>query len=202
MEHGTGAVTTRRGLIVAGAGAFAVAGGLGPAGAGAAGDPPPDDRALLTKVIAVELLGIAVQERMLAGGHLRPRAARATERILAQERVHVVLVGRELRALGGQPGVGPADAAAIDREFAVHHLTQTLGDIHDEKTALDLLLTVEGLSEGACYGAMSKLQSPSLQVLVARLLAAEAAHEAVLGGIRDPKNSDRAAPYAFVEGIR
>ena len=62
--------------------------------------------------------------------------------------------------------------------------------------------TVTRLAGGAELPAPGRWQiDPGHTELVARLLAAEAGHEALLGVLREPKDVDRATPYAFVEGI-
>lgn len=150
----------------------------------------------------VELLSIAVVQHLLANVHLEPRAARLARRILLHERVHAEQLGRELALVGHVLPPPPGSVAEIDRQLAAHHTERRLESVHNEHEALDLLLAMESIAEGALYTAMSELAGPALQTLGARLLACEAQHEAALGSLRHPKDPNQATPYAFVEGIR
>ena len=184
--------------------ALGLAAGVGlvlPAGA-VADTLPSDERQLLTVVLEAELLAVAAVERVLSSPHLHPRASALTRRVLAAEQAHVMALERALRGLGTPARLsGPATVAAIDQALAVRHVHQTVSGIHNEHDCLDLLLALESMAEGVLYAAMPKLHDPSLQRLAAGLLASEAQHEALLGLLRNPKDFDRAAPYAFVEGF-
>jgi hypothetical protein len=163
---------------------------------------PPDEPRLLTVLLETELLSIAAVERVLASPHLHRRARALTVRLRAAERVHASALERALRGFGvpARPPL-PASDAAVDGALAARHVHQRVSALHKEHDCLDLLLSLEAMAEGMYYAAMPKLSSPALQRLAAGLLASEAQHEAALGLLRNPKDFDRAAPYAFVEGF-
>ncbi len=162
---------------------------------------PQGDPELVAGLLSVELLSISVVDHVLAGGHLPPRAERLARRILRHEQTHAAQIRQERGPVGSGTPPAPRTAAETDAQLAAHHTDRRLGDVHDERGALDLLLAMESIAEGALYDAMSKLAAPALQTLAARLLACEAQHEAALGALREPKDADQSTPYAFVEGI-
>ncbi len=195
----------RRRLIGAGllAGARLTLGVPSPAGA----TPPPASAAadthLLQDLLRTERLTIAVVARVLASDHLGARGRRLARQVLAAEQVHAGALQQALHALRAPlPAIGPVPATALDRGLAQRRVGRTVEDLHSEHDCLDLLLSLESIAEGALYAAMSQLADPGHQRLAAELLASEAEHEALLGLLREPKDFDRAAPYAFVEGIR
>lgn len=191
------ALSRRELMVLAGAGA-----GLALIDPGISiAEGPVNQAQLVRDLLAAELLGIATLERVLLSPHLSPRARRLSRRILGQEHRHATALGRALAPLGGTHlPVIPATAAEIDRQLSDHHVGRTVGDLHSEHDCLDLLLDLEGVTEGGYYRAMAKLTAAPMQTLAATLLASDAQHEALLGELRQPKNFDRAAPYAFVEG--
>ena len=163
---------------------------------------PSDERRLLTVLLETELVSVAAVERVLASPYLHRRARALASRVLAAERVHASALERALRGLGvtARPAP-PATAAAVDQALAARHVHQRVSALHKEHDCLDLLLALESMAEGMYYAAMPLLSSPALQRLAAGLLASEAQHESLLGLLRNPKDFNRAAPYAFVEGF-
>ncbi|HSO98976.1 MAG TPA: ferritin-like domain-containing protein [Solirubrobacteraceae bacterium] len=163
---------------------------------------PSDEGQLLTVLLEAELISVAVVERVLASPHLHRRARTLASRLLAAERVHASALERALRAIGvTERPAPPGTAAALDEALAARHIHQRVSALHKEHDCLDLLLALESMAEGMYYAAMPHLPSPSLQRLAAGLLASEAQHESLLGLLRNPKDFNRAAPYAFVEGF-
>jgi ferritin-like protein len=189
----------RRGVITLGL--VAGAGVILP-GRAVAQNLPSDERQLLAVLLETELLSVAAVERVLASPHLHRRAQALARRVLAAEHAHVIALERALRGLGvaARPSA-PATVAGIDERLAVRHVHQTVSGLHNEHDCLDLLLALESMAEGVYYAAMPNLREGSLQRLAAGLLASEAQHEALLGLLRNPKDFNRAAPYAFVEGF-
>lgn len=196
-------LSTRRELaaaVLAGAAGGALSSLVVPAAADA--QAPPSDPQLGADLVAMELLAIAVYERVLASRCLSERATRDALTILAHEHAHASAVRAELVALGGTSPQGPRDDDEIDERLSARHVSGSVSDLHDEHACLDLLLDTERAAEGTYYAAMAKLHNPRLMILSARILGSEAQHEAVLGQLRRGKDFSRAVPYAFVEGIR
>jgi hypothetical protein len=192
-------VLDRRRLIALG---LAAGTGLGLPRTGLAQGLRGDDRRLLTFLLEAELVAVAAVDRVLASPHLHRRARALAIRVLTAERVHASALERALRGLGAAVRPSPpATEAAIDGALAARHVHQRVSALHKEHDCLDLLLSLEAMAEGIYYAAMPNLSRPSLQRLAAGLLAAEAQHESLLGLLRNPKDFDRAAPYAFVEGF-
>lgn len=199
------ASSTRRQLLstaLAGGAAACAGTVLGPlaAPALALGAEPVSDTTLVRGLLAAELVGAAVYERVISTGLLSARSARAARGLLAHERAHAAALGPELSTLGGTAPSPPADSKAIETFLSEHHVTRSFSDLHHERDCLDLLLDLENLMEGAYYQALSKLVDPRLQQLGAQILASQAQHYALLGELRRHKDFSRAVPYAFVEG--
>ncbi len=198
---------TRRELIhraVAGGALAGLTGGLlTRAAATAAGSTPDEstpDVQQARQMLAVELVGIAVYERVLSSGHLGARGRQLARRLLGQDHAHA----RALRRLLGPDAGGisaPATTNGIDEALTALHVNRAIEDLHDEHDCLDMLLDVEQISEGTYYAAMPKLEGSELILLATQLLASDGQHQALLGQLRDPKDLGTAVPYPFVEGI-
>ena len=197
----SGGFTRRRllGGLVGGAAAATAAPLL--AGQTAGAESPKSDEQIVGDLLNAETLGIAVYEHLIGSPHLPPRAVRVARTVLGQERVHVALLRRELGAPARSATAVPSGRDAIDAGLMAHHVERGIDDVHNAHDALDLLLAVEAISQGAMFGAVSRVRRPSLVALCAEILGSEAQHQAVLGQLRQPKDLSVAVPYAFVEGI-
>ena len=65
-----------------------------------------------------------------------------------------------------------------------------------------LLLTLEQVTIGAYFVALTKLQSTDLIVLASQIMANEAQHDANLGLLLPPFKAGSAVPYGLVQGLQ
>jgi Ferritin-like domain len=198
---------TRRELLAAGAAAGAAAlaaPGLLPAVASAAGggsSPPPDDAARLERVLSVAVLAAYVYEQVFGEGVLTQSQRRALDGFDEQERAHVVALRRATAAAGGS-GVGPPSSLDVaNRYLARRGIGGRLGQLQGPDDALDLLVSVERSSIGSCYVALLGLTGSAAIVLVARIMANDAQHEAVVTLQRPTLTLADAAPFPLVSGV-
>ncbi|MBV9195553.1 MAG: ferritin-like domain-containing protein [Solirubrobacterales bacterium] len=208
MEHRRSARIDRRRLLGRGAAAAGV-GWLGAhtlgvrlPGALAAepGGSADGDAAVLRPALELELLGMFVCARLLAGGLLGPAARRLAATILRHEQVHAHVLAAELARLGQSPPAAPDTVAAADHELSEHDASGRLSAVRREIGALDLLYEVEALSIGAYYKALRNLGDPGLMLVAAEIMGADAQHASAIGGLLHPGKWDRTVPVASVEG--
>lgn len=163
---------------------------------------PETDGQLLYATLAVELLVIAVYERVIAAGKLSIENAAFARRLLSYERVHARVLARELRILGGSmpPSLTAASASALDAILVGKQVSERVSELGTERDGLRLLIKVEEVAEGAYYHAISKLADPRLVLRSAQIMASEAQHRALLSVALDPGDITNAVPVAFVQG--
>jgi hypothetical protein len=184
----------RRQLLV---GSIATA-GIG--GAATAVARTEGDGELIAATLAVEEVVLFAYRYVLGSARLSAASGRVVVQLYAQERQHAGLLTAQLRHLGGPIPAGPSTVSAADKALAARHATHSLAVIHDEHGALDALLSVEAVAEGAYFTAISKLSEPVLLRLCAQIMGNEAQHASALGDLRYRGDITRAIPDAFVEG--
>jgi Ferritin-like domain len=199
---------TRRRMIVdaiaagtAGTGVVSLA-RLADADPSRAAEAPETDGQLIYKALAVELLLIAVYERVLAGGKLSLDHQSLVTRVLAYEHVHARVLGRELRALGvaAPPSLAGTPTQSLDAILRAKQVSQGIAGLGSDADAIRLLMRVEDLAEGAYFAAIPKLGDPRLVLRCTELLASEGQHRTLLSLALDPGAIDKAVSVAFVQG--
>lgn len=188
--------TTRRGLLAAGAGAYAahVSGAL-------AADPAPKSAPeLLAELLAVEQLLIIAYGRAVASGLLSARVQGVAERVLAQEGEHERAVARALRAAGGTALRPLHGDGAIDKALHDLKVSGRITALRNEHDCVHLLLEVEMAAEGAYYEAISQFDSLPLTQLAVSILASEAQHQTAISEARRPGDASQSVPTSFVKG--
>jgi rubrerythrin len=147
---------------------------------GVLAEPPGGDAELLNSALTAEYAAIAAYTA--TAPLLTGRTLDAARRFLSQERRHVALLRRLIRALD----VPPAEPrSAYD-----------FGAPEGEADVLWLLRAVERKTIAAYVDVVGRLAEPRLRATVATIVANEAEHEAV-----QLERLDRwAAPSAFVAG--
>jgi Ferritin-like domain len=190
--------STRRGLLT---GAIAIL--IADASPASAAAPTPEtDAQLLHRLLAAELLAVAVYEGVLSTGLLSQRSEHVARRALAQERAHVRLLSASLLKVGGTAPVPPADRQTVDKQLADRKIAGRLSKLRTQHDCGSLLLDLESVVMADYFKAMSKLQDPGLQRLAAQIMANEAQHATAVSETRAPGNVFQAVPYAFAEGRR
>jgi ferritin-like protein len=193
---------TRRELLIYGAG-VAGAALLVPASALAAGGGTGEgEAARLQRLMSIELLMLYTYGQVIASSLLGPGARRALAPLRANEEAHVRALGARLSALGGAAPRAPATVTEADRDLAHREVSGRLGHLKGAKDALRLLLAVERVTVGAYFVALTKLEDPGLIKLAAEIMANDAQHEAIIGGLLYPGKAGQAVPYGLVQGVQ
>jgi Ferritin-like domain len=136
-----------------------------------------DDAAILTVLLDLE------ESSIVAYGAI---GADFAARFVDHERRHAAALRRMILELGGEPPP-PKRAAEYRAAFP---------DLRGERRALEFALDVETTSIGAYGDALGKIAVDSVQIMLARILATESEHAAVvLGRLGRPR-----VPDAFVTG--
>jgi Ferritin-like domain len=200
--------STRRELLVAGAGAIAAA-TLVEASAAQAADTPRLTAAQsqfatmrIERLLRVELLMLFSYQHVLGSQILSEHDRSALEPFRAHEEAHVRALTRQLRALGGVPPTPPASAAAADRDLAHRKVKGRLGQLRGAHDALQLLIAVERVVVGAYFVALIKLDEPQLITLLTQIMANDAQHEAIIGELMYRGDAQKAVPYGLVQGVQ
>ena len=193
---------TRRELLTGGA---AAAGALlaVPAAAAAAsggGTAASGDGGHLTRVLSMSVLAAYVYQQVFAEGVLTGTRRQAVSSFEAQEQAHVAALRRAVLSAGAAV-VGPPPSTVVANQYLAHRqIPGRLGQLQSAEDALDLLIDVERSSIGSCYVALLRLTGPETILLVARIMANDSQHEALVTLQRHALKLAAAAPYALVSG--
>jgi hypothetical protein len=196
---------TRRELLGAGA---AGAAGLMALPATAAGDtsttsePPFSETDRLQRLIRLELLLVYCYRYVLGSSSLGPRAHRTLAPFLGHEEAHIDALETRLKARGGAVPAGPGSIKAANRYLARRGVGGRLGQLKGERDALYLLLTLEQVTIGAYFVALTKLNDSELITLVCQIMANEAQHDAMIGFSLPKATPGSAVPYGLVQGLQ
>jgi hypothetical protein len=199
---------TRRELLAAGAaGATGAAGLLAlPAATVAATsstrEPPFSETDRLQRLIRLELLLVYCYRQVLGSSILGPRAHRALAPFVGHEEAHVNALETQLKARGGAVPPGPDSVKTANRDLAHRGVGGRLGQLKGSRDALYLLLTLEQVTIGAYFVALTKLNDSELITLACQIMANEAQHDAIIGLSLPKATLGSAVPYGLVQGIQ
>jgi hypothetical protein len=196
---------TRRELIAAGAASAAGLLALPSAAAAAtssAAQAPVSETDRLQRLIRLELLLLYSYRHILDSGILGPHAQRTLAPFPGHEQAHIAALERRLTARGGTVPPGPASIATANRYLANRGVGGRLGQLKGDRDALYLLLTLEQVTIGAYFVALTKLRDRELIQLACEIMANEAQHDAMIG-LTLPKGTPASAvPYGLVQGLQ
>jgi Ferritin-like domain len=196
---------TRRELLGAGA---AAATGLLTLPAAAAADtsstsePPFSETDRLQRLIRLELLLLYCYRYVLGSSILRPRAHQRLAPFVGHEEAHIAALEAHLKARGGAIPAGPDSVKTANRHLATRGVGGRLGQLKGERDALYLLLTLEQVTIGAYFVALTKLNDSALITLVCQIMGNEAQHDAMIGLSLPKATPGSAVPYGLVQGIQ
>jgi hypothetical protein len=197
---------TRRELLGAGAAGAAGAAGLlalpAAAATSATSEPPFSETDRLQRLIRLELLLLYCYRQVLGSSILGPRAHRALAPFVGHEQAHVNALETHLRARGGAVPPGPDSVKNANRDLAHRGVGGRLGQLKGSRDALYLLLTLEQVTIGAYFVALTKLNDSKLITLACQIMANEAQHDAVIGLSLPKATPGSAVPYGLVQGIQ
>jgi hypothetical protein len=155
-------------LAGTGLGAFAAAAGATPPNS-SLGALPTGDLAYARLLIAMELLTIDFYGHAIGSGHLDRPTADVARLAHTNEQSHYAFLARALLASGQVP----LTAADIDFSYPS-------GAFYTASSVLDLAVTLETFSIGACLGAAASVTTPGLAGAIAQIAVNEAQHRTVL----------------------
>jgi len=199
---------TRRELLVAGAAGAAGAAGLlavAPAAADAASSSAPapvSDTDRLQRLIRLELLLLYCYRHVLASGVLGPHAQRTLAPFPGHEQAHIAALQERLTARGGTVPAGPDTIATANRYLAHRGIGGRLGQLKGRRDALYLLLTLEQVTIGAYFVALTKLHDAELIALACEIMGNEAQHDSMIGLALPKATPGSAVPYGLVQGLQ
>ncbi|MGH2893277.1 MAG: ferritin-like domain-containing protein [Solirubrobacteraceae bacterium] len=198
-------MSTRRELL--GAGAAGAAGLLvAPATAASAtsttSEPPFSETDRLQRLIRLELLLLYCYRYVLGSSILGPRPHRTLAPFVSHEEAHIDVLETHLKARGGTVPRGPDGVKTANRYLAHRGVGGRLGQLKGERDALYLLLTLEQVTIGAYFVALTKLNDRQLITLVCQIMANEAQHDAMIGLSLPKATLGSAVPYGQVQGLQ
>jgi hypothetical protein len=206
------ATPTRRELLIAGAAGAALAPvALAPsalsAPAAAASGPGVADRpvsvtARLARLAGLELLMAYCYEQILASSLLGPDERQAITPLREQEQAHSRALQEQLTARGATAPAAPGSVAVADRHLAHRDVGGRLGQLRGRLDAIRLLFSLERVTVGAYFVALTTFEDPRLVVLIAEMMACDAQHEAILSLALPPYSIEAAVPYGLVQGVQ
>jgi hypothetical protein len=196
---------TRRELLCAG-----IAGGAGllalPAAAAAdtstTSEPPVSETDRLQRLIRLELLLVYCYRYVLRSSILGPRTHQRLAPFVDHEEAHVAALTTRLKARGGTVPAGPDSVKTANRYLGRRGIGGRLGQLKGERDALYMLLTLEQVTIGAYFVALTKLNDSELITLVCQIMANEAQHDAMIGYSLPKATPGSAVPYGLVQGLQ
>ena len=206
MSAAVTGLPTRRELLVAGtAGTAALvvaAPGAIAAGTSTAAEPPFSVTDRLQRLIRIELLLLYSYRYVLGSSILGPRTRRTVAPFPGHEEAHIAALAAQLKAHGGSMPAGPGSVAEANRDLAHRKIGGRLGQLKGGPDALRMLLTLEQVTIGAYFVALTKLQDDRLIRLVCEIMGNEAQHDAMIS-LSFPKGTPGSAvPYGLVQGLQ
>ena len=202
---------TRRELLAA-AVATAGAGLLHPAAAaatststgsaGSAGSPEIPVPERLARLMRLELLMLYCYDQILADSILESGTRAAVIPLRGHEVAHIAALRAHLTARGGTPPPAPASVAEANRALGHRHVGGRLGQLKGDKDAVYLLYSLERVTVGAYFVALTRFDEPPLITLIAEMMANDSQHEAILSLQLPPYTIPAAVPYGLIQGVQ
>jgi hypothetical protein len=165
-------------------------------------EPPFSVTDRLQRLIRLELLLLYCYRYVLGSSILGPRAHRNLMPFEGHEQAHVAALEAQLRARGGAVPAAPDSIHTANRYLAHRGVGGRLGQLRGERDALYLLLTLEQVTIGAYFVALTKLNDTELIRLACQIMANEAQHDAMIGYSLPTATPGSAVPYGLVQGLQ
>lgn len=195
--HHAGRLSRREliaGAAAVGAGAFAVT------DAARADAPPPDDATLLTKALQYERLSVLAYDHLTALPVLSPHERHVLRALVRQDRAHARALESEMttRAIAlPAPPSGPAD---VDEALSAKSMSASVAQATTLKAAVQALLDIEALVQGAYYLLIRDARDPALALRATQVLGDEAQHSTLLTQLVST-DIKQAVPTWYVTGV-
>lgn len=189
---------SRRELISGGAAVAATAAlGVGQARADA---PVPDAATLLTKALEYERLSVLAYEHLIGLPALSAHQRRVLRALVHQDRAHARALTAAMAAGAIALPPAPAGPAAVDQALSAKGMSGGLASVTTLKAAVQLLLDIEALTEGAYYMIVRDFDDPATALRAAQILANEAQHSMQLSELVSP-DVRVSVPNWYVTGV-
>jgi hypothetical protein len=156
----------------------------------------------LQRLIRLELLLVYCYRYVLGSSILRARAHERLAPFVGHEEAHITALAAHLKARGGAVPAGPDSVKTANRHLAKRGVGGRLGQLRGERDALYLLLTLEQVTIGAYFVALTKLDDSALITLVCQIMGNEAQHDAMIGLSLPKASPGSAVPYSLVQGLQ
>lgn len=213
MSAAVPGLPTRRELLATGAGGLmatgatvtaglVVAGGTAAAATSTTSEPPFSETDRLQRLIRLELLLLYCYRYVLGSSLLGPGTRRTLAPFPGHEEAHIAALAARLKARGGTLPPGPASVAEANRDLAHRKIGGRLGQLKGGPDALRMLLTLEQVTIGAYFIALTKLQDAELVRVVCEIMGNEAQHDAMIGLSMPKATPGSAVPYGLVQGLQ
>lgn len=191
---------SRRELLV---GTVMVTGGAAVAGPEPAGADDVGDASLLSSALRFERLSVLAYEHVLALPAVTSTARPLLAELLGHERAHVQVLEQELSALGAPLPQAPTRPSQVDDALSAHDMSADLTTAKTLKDAVQALLDIGSLCEGAYYTAAGKLTRSRPLIRVVQALASEGQHGTLLSRLihTDPRDINQWVPAWYVAGV-
>ncbi len=195
---------TRREVLAAGGAAAALLAVPGAASAATSTTPEPpfSETDRLQRLIRLELLLLFCYRHVLDSGILHPRARSNLAPFPGHEQAHTAALEAQLKARGGAIPAGPDSVRTANHDLGHRGIGGRLGQLKGAPDALYLLLTLEQVTIGAYFVALTKLQDAELIALVCQIMANEAQHDAMIGLSLRKATPATAVQYGLVQGLQ
>jgi hypothetical protein len=165
-------------------------------------EPPFSETDRLQRLIRLELLLLYCYRYVLGSSILGPRAHRTLAPFVGHEQAHIDALQTRLKARGGTIPAGPDSTKTANRDLAHRTIGGRLGQLKGPTDALRLLLTLEQVTIGAYFVALTKIKDPELITLACQIMANEAQHDAMIGLSLPKATPGSAVPYGQVQGLQ
>jgi hypothetical protein len=182
-------------MLVAAPGAIA-------GGTSTAAEPPFSVTDRLQRLLRIELLLLYSYRYVLGSSILGPRTRRTLAPFPDHEEAHIAARAAQLKARGGSMPSGPRSVAEANRDLAHRKIGGRLGQLKGGPDALRMLLTLEQVTIGAYFVALTKIQDPELVRLVCEIMGNEAQHDAMIALSMPKAMPGPAVPYGLVQGLQ
>ncbi len=201
MQHeiGAGRRRTRRELI-AGAVTVTAAGALVRA-PGALAEPPVTDASLLTSALRFERLTLRAYDRVLTLTLFTASEQGLLGRLRTHDVAHASALEQVLGELGASLPAPPSADSEVDQALSAHKMSSRLVGVRTRVAAIQVLLDVVALCEGAYYTAVGQLSDTAAAGRAAQALACEGQHSTLLSGLLPKSDIGETVPAWYVSGV-
>jgi hypothetical protein len=167
----------------------------------AADTPPVTDGTLLSTALQMERLAVLAYRHVLTLPVIAGRPRRLLREFLHHNRSHARGLEQELKAFGVRLPARPTRLEQVDQALSQHNMSASASTASTFKDAIQALLDVEALCEGAYYTAVGSLNGTGPLVRCTQALGTDAQHSALLAQLLYPTQVTQYVPYWYVAGV-